>query len=105
MKKIFSQLLVFALFFIVCCTPSKVANINTMEYACDTIVGIEYIDSVCIADTLGIYPKEWIYTPMRSYDNNKNISTYGWLKASNWTFYRIIPQDSINFRFTKRVIK
>lgn len=86
------------------CTSSKNVTNQTMEYAMDTIVNKQFIDSVCVADTLASFPNEWIYSPMRSYEEKKDISTYGWMKSSNWTFYRII-KDGDNYRITKRIMK
>lgn len=86
-----------------CSTPKATTN-QTMEYAMDTIVNKEFIDSVCVADTLASFPNEWIYSPMRSYEEKKDISTYGWMKSSNWTFYRII-KDGDSYRITKRIMK
>lgn len=86
------------------CSTSKNMNNQAMEYAMDTIVNKQFIDSVCVTDTLASFPSEWIYTPIRSYEEKKDISTYGWIKSTNWTFYRII-KDGDSYRITKRIIK
>lgn len=86
-----------------CSTLKNVSN-QSMEYTMDTIVSREFVDSVCVADTLASFPNEWIYSPMRSYEEKKDISTYGWMKSSNWTFYRIIKEGD-KYRITKRIIK
>lgn len=93
-------------FFFISCTPSRnVQNDNTtMEYALDTIVDRKFVDSLCIADTLGTYPIQWTYSPMRSYETKKDISTYGWMKSSNWTFYRVIKNGN-RYRVTKRSLR
>lgn len=86
-----------------CSSPKQVTS--SMQYDADTIVSRAYIDSVCLADTLAIYPSQWVYSPMRSYDTKEDISTYGWMKSSNWTFYRIIQKSDSTFRFTKRTVR
>jgi len=96
-------LLIVSFFFIGCSSPRETVN-ETMQYDLDTIVDRRFIDSVCIADTLAIYPVQWVYSPMRSYETKKDISTYGWMKSSNWTFYRII-KDGDKYRLTKRSMR
>lgn len=86
-----------------CSAPKQVTS--TMQYETDTIVDRAYIDSVCLADTLAKYPSQWVYSPMRSYEDKKDISTYGWMKSSDWTFYRVIQKTDSTFRFTKRTVK
>lgn len=86
-----------------CSSPRQVTS--DMQYETDTIVNRAYIDSVCISDTLAQYPREWVYSPMRSYEDKTDISTYGWMKSSNWTFYRVIQKSDSTFRFTKRTVK
>ena len=86
-----------------CGTP-KNTQLQDMEYAMDTVVNREFIDSVCVADTLAEFPMQWVYSPMRSYEDKKDISTYGWMKSSNWTFYRVIV-DGDKYRITKRIMK
>lgn len=88
-----------------CNTSRHMQDETTMEYALDTVVDRHFIDSVCIADTLAVYPVQWVYSPMRGYESNKDISTYGWMKSSNWTFYRVIEYDDGTYRLTKRVVK
>lgn len=94
-------------FFVVssCGTNKTVADNTVMEYALDTVVDRHFVDSICTADTLGVYPVQWVYSPMRGYDSKKDISTYGWMKSSNWTFYRIIKYDDGSYRLTKRVVR
>lgn len=76
-----------------------------MYYVMDTTgVSKNFVDSICEADTLGEYPSEWTYTPLRSDESRKDMSTYGWLKASNWTFYRVIKEGN-KYRVTVRSIK
>lgn len=87
------------------CTSTKTIDNTTMQYELDTIVNRKFIDSVCIADTLAIYPSQWVYSPMRGYESKKDISTYGWMKSSNWTFYRIVQYEDGSYRLTKRTIK
>ena len=87
-----------------CSSPKQVDN-TTMQYELDTLVDRHFIDSVCIADTLATYPVEWVYSPMRGYESKKDISTYGWMKSSNWTFYRIIKYEDGTYRLTKRTIR
>ena len=55
--------IILSFFFISCGTPKEIDN-TTMQYELDTIVDRHFIDSVCIADTLAIYPVEWVYSPM-----------------------------------------
>lgn len=86
-----------------CSAPKQTTS--DMQYGTDTIVTRAYIDSVCLADTLAQYPREWVYSPMRSYEDKTDISTYGWMKSSNWTFYRVIQKSDSTFRFTKRTVK
>lgn len=94
------------LFLASCNTSRQSQDETTMEYALDTTgVSREFIDSICKADTLGVYPIEWTYSPMRGYETKKDISTYGWMKSSNWTFYRIIKYEDDTYRLTKRSIK
>ena len=96
--------IILSFFFMSCGTPKEIDN-TTMQYELDTIVDCHFIDSVCIADTLAIYPVEWVYSPMRGYESKKDISTYGWMKSSNWTFYRIIKYEDGTYRLTKRTIQ
>lgn len=96
--------MILSFFFMSCSSPKQVDN-TTMQYELDTLVDRHFIDSVCVADTLARYPVEWIYSPMRGYDTKKDISTYGWMKSSNWTFYRIIKYEDGTYRLTKRTIK
>lgn len=89
-----------------CNTSKQVQDNTTMEYSLDTIgVSRQFIDSVCLADTLGHYPVEWTYSPMRGYESKKDISTYSWMKSSNWAFYRVIKYEDGTYRLTKRSIK
>lgn len=98
--------MIVAFLFLGSCNSSRQVESTTMEYSLDTIgVSRQFIDSVCLADTLGHYPIEWTYSPMRGYETNKDISTYGWMKSSNWTFYRIIKYEDSTYRLTKRSIK
>lgn len=93
--------------FFSCKTNNIVQNTstyNSMEYALDTIVDKHYVDSVCIADTLGPYPDAWVWAPLEGYETKKDISIYGYMKSSNWTFYRVI-RDGDKYRLTKRTIK
>ena len=80
--------IILSFFFMSCGAPKEIDN-TTMQYELDTIVDRHFIDSVCIADTLAIYPLEWVYSPMRGYESKKDISTYWWMKSSNRAFYRI----------------
>lgn len=98
-------LIILLLFCGSCNTTSQMQTNITMEYSIDTVgVSKQFIDSVCIADTLGAYPSEWTYSPMRGYESKKDISTYGWLKSSNLTFYRIIKYEDGTYRLTKRTV-
>ena len=92
-------------FFFMSCGSSKQVDNTTMQYELDTIVDRRFIDSVCIADTLAIYPVEWVYSPMKGYESKKDISTYSWMKSSNWAFYRIIKYEDGTYRLTKRTIR
>ena len=96
--------IILSFFFMSCGTPKEIYN-TTMQYELDTIVDRHFIDSVCIADTLAIYPVEWIYSPMRGYESKKDISTYSWMKSSNRAFYRIIKCEDGTYRLTKRTIR
>lgn len=97
-------IMILSFFFISCGSLKQVDN-TTMQYELDTIVDRHFIDSVCIADTLARYPIEWVYSPMRGYESKKDISTYGWMKSSNWVFYRIIKYEDGTYRLTKRTIR
>lgn len=101
---VMSIVMCMVLSFISCNTNKSVQNDYSMEYALDTIVDIHYIDSVCVADTLANYPDNWVWSPLRGYETKKDISVYGYMKASNWTFYRIIKEDD-KYRLTKRIMK
>ena len=96
--------IILSFFFMSCGTPKQICN-TTLQYELDTIVHRHFIHSVCIADTLAIYPVEWVYSPMKGYESKKDISTYGWMKSSNWTFYRIIKYEDGTYRLTKRTIR
>ena len=96
--------IILSFFFMSCSTPKEIDN-TTMQYELDTVVDRHFIDSVCIADTLAIYPVEWIYSPMRGYESKKDISTYSWMKSSNRAFYRIIKCEDGTYRLTKRTIR
>ena len=96
--------IILSFFFMSCGTSKEIGN-TTMQYELDTIVDRHFIDSVCIADTLAIYPVEWVYSPMRGYESKKDISTYSWMKSSNRAFYRIIKCEDGTYRFTKRTIR
>lgn len=45
-----------------------------MEYGIDSIVTIDYIDSVCYSDTIDKYSNGWENTLVINYTSGQNIS-------------------------------
>ena len=111
-NSLFSFLFVIAMFWSIfsfssCQTPKQaITNVGVMEYVIDSVVTIDYIDSVCQADTIAKYPDGWQFIPVIDYTSGQNISAEVFYKAWQQSTYRVIPTDDKNrYRFTKRIVK
>lgn len=92
--------------FVSCGTPKQViTNAGVMQYAIDTVVTIDFIDSVCSVDTINKYPVGWIYTPTIDYTTGHDISSRVYYKDWQQSTYRVIPIEDKKYRFTKRIVK